>query len=402
MAAVSGDSRVPPRTIWEGRGVSEEVPSAQTAEEPWFIPRPPILLMDLPFKLRWEVTRRHPYYLRCWHLAHQHHQQPATDPQQRALEEAAVLVLRAIGVSDDPPPPAASAESLGVGSLSRGWESGAVAPVTFRGLAGMLLADLPPEARLELGHFLTASAAPAEGPSSQRHQFLAELHRLRHAAFDASPNRPVVSINVNAPQRVVVQAVEELVRRWKEESRAPERRRRDDKFQDYLAVWDLREGWVSDHYDSLQERTLRQIAQQLKASTSTVANRYRSAFRMIIGCEYTPERWARVLGFLKVAEWLGPEELPRRALLRPWRTPRPRPVPESVLQPPHHDGGSGPLLDVAGASQDEIAYVDLVLDIKTLLALGKDNAAIRQQLELPPSFPDDVLDLLRERHQDLL
>jgi hypothetical protein len=402
MVAVSGDRRVLPRTIWEGRSVPEEVPSAQTVEEPWFIPRPSILLMDLPVNLRWEVTRRHPYYLRFWHLAHQHHQQPATDPQQRALEESAVLVLRAIGVSDDPPPPAASAESLGAGSLSSGWESGAVAPVTFRGLAGMLLADLPPEARLELGHFLTASAAPAEDPSSQRYQFLSELHRLRHAAFDASPNRPVVGINVNAPQRVVVQAVEELVRRWKEESGVPERRRRDDKLQDYLAVWDLREGWVSDHYDSLREQTLRQIAQQLKAPTSTVANRYRSAFRMIIGCEYAPERWARVLGFLKVAEWLGPEELPRRTLRRPWRDRQRRAVPESVLQAPGAGREAAGLLNTLAVSDAEIAYVDLVLDIQELQAKGRSNAEIVAVLELTSPDAEQMLDYLRQRQQDRL
>jgi hypothetical protein len=77
-------------------------------------------------------------------------------------------------------------------------------------------------------------------------------------------------------------------------------------------------------------------------------------------------------------------------------------VPESVLQPPHTNGGSGRILNVAGVSQDEIGYVDFVLDVKDLLAQGKDNAAIRQALELPPSFPDDVIDLLRERHHELL
>jgi hypothetical protein len=266
----------------------------------------------------------------------------------------------------------------------------------------MLLAGLPPEARRELGDFLTASAAPTEDPSSQRYQFLSELYRLRHPAFDALPNRAVVSVNVNAPQRMVVQAIEQLVRKWKEEAEIPERRRRDDKLEDYLTVWDVREGWTTDHYDSAREQTLRQIAQQLKVPISTVANRYRSAFRLILGYDYTPERWARTLGFLKVAEWVDPAELPKRALLRPWRSRQARPVPESVLQPPHPEGDSNGILNVAGISENEIAYVDFVLDIKALLAQGKSNAAIRQELELSDSFPDNVIDLLRERHQDLL
>ena len=28
--------------------------------EPWFVVRPPEILMDLPYGFRWEVTRRHP------------------------------------------------------------------------------------------------------------------------------------------------------------------------------------------------------------------------------------------------------------------------------------------------------------------------------------------------------
>lgn len=144
--------------------------SDQTAEESWIIPRPPAQLMDLPVNLRWEVSRRHPYYLRFWHQARQLHRQPASDPQQRALEQTAVLLLQVIGVSGDPPSPAAGTQDLGTRSLSRGWQNGVVAPVTFRGLAGMLLADLPAEARLELGRFLTASVlqpSQADGDSSR-------------------------------------------------------------------------------------------------------------------------------------------------------------------------------------------------------------------------------------------
>jgi DNA-binding Lrp family transcriptional regulator len=381
--------------------VSAEVPSDQTVDEPWIVTRPSTLLMELPVNSRWEVTRRHPYYLRFWYLAHQYHQQPATDPQQQSWEESAVLVLQAIGVSGDPPPPGASSESLGANSLSKGWESGAVAPITFRGLADMLLFGLPPEARLELGQLLTASAESTEDPSYQNYQFLLELKKLRHSAFDAFPNKPVVGINVHAPQRVVVQAIEHLLRQWKEKSEIPERRRRNYKPDDYLAVWDLREGWTMDHYDSAREQTFLQIAQQLGVPISTVANRYRSAFRLIVGRDYTAELWARVLGFLKVAELVDPEELPKQTLRRPWRSRQPRrPVPESVLQPSHSDGESDRILNVAGVCQDEIAYRNLILDIKALLEQGESNDAIRQKLELSSSFSDDAFHILRTRHQD--
>ena len=35
-------------------------------EQPGIIPRPEGQLQDLPLRLRWEATRRHPYYLVFW------------------------------------------------------------------------------------------------------------------------------------------------------------------------------------------------------------------------------------------------------------------------------------------------------------------------------------------------
>lgn len=83
-----------------------ETPGNEAAEEPWFVPRPPAALMDLPVAYRWEVTRRHPYYLRFRELARRRYSQPSTDPSKLAPERGAVLVLLGIGVSGDPPAPA--------------------------------------------------------------------------------------------------------------------------------------------------------------------------------------------------------------------------------------------------------------------------------------------------------
>src|SRR6202040_1897099 len=113
----------------------------------------------------------------------------------------------------------------------------------------------------------------------------------------------------------------------------PEKRRRDDKLDEFLAVWDLREGWAGDHYDGSQEQTLRQISRHRAIPLSTVENRYRSAFRLIVGRDYSPPLWVRVLGLLKLTEWVDPEALPKLAARRPWRQRQPRPIPETVLQP---------------------------------------------------------------------
>jgi hypothetical protein len=357
--------------------------------------------MDLPMAYRWEVTRRHPYYLRFWEAAHRGHCGPRGDPTQRAQEEAAVLILLGIGVCGDPPSPGSDPESLGAGTLSQAWEAGAVAPVTFRGLINMLLVGLPPEARKEIGAFLFASAAPVEDAKAQRYEFLTGLQRLRHPWLDAFPSGPVVGINLNAPQRVITAAVEQLVRQWKDERGIGERRRRDDKLEDYLVAWDLREGWSGHQYDGSRERSLREIAGQLGIPLSTAANRYRAAFRLIVGWDYSPPLWGRLLGFLKLSAWVDPAALPKRAGGRPVRNRQPRLVPEAVVQPRHREGSSS-ILDLCVTSATETALVDLVLDIQELLARGHSNDQIAAKLELAGPRAVEMVDYFRHRHAENL
>jgi hypothetical protein len=382
---------------------SESETPVQSADEPWVILRPPELLMDLPVAYRWEVTRRHPYYLRFWQLAQSYHGGPSTDPGQRGLEESAALVLLgALGVSAPLPPPGASADSLGAGSLSNAWEGGAVAPVPYRGLLGMLLTHLPPEVLVQVGHLLADCGARAGPEKVERLPFLTELFHLQHPALDALPTRPVVGVNVHAPLRAITEAVETMARQWKEGAGIAERRRREDKLDDYLAAWDLREGWAGDRYDGSREQTLCEIAQRLQVPLSTAANRYRSAFGLIVGRAYTPALWARVIGAIKAYERLGPEGLPRRTLRRPWRSPQPRAVPEAALRAPGEGAGAAGPLNTIGASPNEIAYTDLVLDIQDLIARGRSNADIIAALEMTSSDAADLVEYLRQRRQDQL
>jgi hypothetical protein len=69
-------------------------------------------------------------------------------------------------------------------------------------------------------------------------------------------------------------------------------------------------------YDGSQEHTLRQIAQERGIPLSTAANRYRSAFRLIVGRDYSPDLRARLIGFLKLSEWGEPVALPKLAGIR--------------------------------------------------------------------------------------
>jgi hypothetical protein len=376
--------------------INHETPANESTEMHELVLRPPAVLMDLPVAYRWEVTRRHPYYLRFWELAHRRHTQPSVEPPQQALEQVAVLILLGIGVSGDPPSPGSSLESLGARGPSQAWESGAVAPVTFRGLIGMLLSDLPPDLLVQLGRLLQECGAAAQDPDG-KYASLMQLYGLQRPDLDAFPRRPVVGINVDAPQRIITQAVEQFVRQWKEQQGIPERRRRDDKLADYLAVWDRREGWRGDRYDSSQERTLPDIAREAKIPLSTTANHYRAAFRLIVGHEYSPALWVRLFGVLKVSEWLSPGELPHRTLRRPWHERQPRAMPESALRAPGTASGVTGVLNLVGGIDAEKDIVDLIQDIQTLAGKGLSNAEIAAALEFTSPQAEKLVEYVRQR-----
>jgi len=182
----------------------------------------------------------------------------------------------------------------------------------------------------------------------------------------------------------------------------PELRRRDDKLDEYLKIWDLREGWFNDQYECSREQTLREIAQELGISLTTAANRYRSAFHMIIGCDYSPEVWARVFGIFKIAEFLAPDEVPRRSLRRPWRNFKSRLVPESVLQQSEqHEAGNG-ILGTLCVCQNEITFTELILDIKDLLAQGRSNDEITAVLDFTSPEAFGIIEHIRQRQHDTL
>src|SRR5262249_12381335 len=145
--------------------------------------------------------------------------------------------------------------------LSSAWQNGAVAPITLEGLIGMLLASLPLDLCSQVSDIFQAHAtATTDEPQARLYASLQRLAELKHQDLKSFPNTTVVGINVNAPERVIVKALEDQIKKWKQERNLSERRRRDDKLEEYLTVWDLREGWSGDHYDLGLERTLKQIA----------------------------------------------------------------------------------------------------------------------------------------------
>ena len=361
------------------------------------------IVKQLPVEFRWEFTRRHPYYLQFWQPAREFLEQPSTDEATRALQEAASLILAAVNVAENelPPDPRNEFAMLGADVIGNAWEGGAVAPAMNRTLAHMLLLILPKDERAQLGRLLCDSAAYESSDKVQMDSLHRRLASLPGDIWKSFPNAPIVSFNLQAPQRAITEAVETLVRRWKQEQGITEARRRDDKLEEYLAVWDLREGWADGGYDGTREKQFHEIAEQLHVPLPTIQSRYQAAFKNLTGHDYKPELWIRLFGPIKLSRVNDPAGKSRLALYRPWRTRNLRPVSESVLLPGRRDGDDPRFLGRAGITPSDIAVIDLRLDVQDLIKRGQTDDQIRQVLdpneELPQGCLADVIAELRSR-----
>jgi hypothetical protein len=364
-----------------------------------FIGRPNPVLNSLPVDSRWEYTRRHPYYLLFWEQAHKHWQNPAKEGAEKLLGEVALLKLQLIGVASDPPSPGTKFEELDANPLSRAWLEGAISAMTFRGLVGAMLKELPPESRTAIGNLLTESASGEEGGIPPGYKAMSDFMALKGPSLDKTPVAPIIGINVDAPLRTILQAVELKVKEWKAQLGITEHRHRDDKLPDYLQVWDLREGWTGNGYDRRKEKTFSEIAHELGESLPTVVNRYRAAFRYITGHDYRPDLWARLFGVFKTSEIIS-SQAPKRALRRRWNSPKKREVPETVVAPQRPKDHRGSFLENMAVVQGMRQSAELIIDVQTLLDKGYDSQRIADELEIAEPEAIDVIEYLHRRHDE--
>jgi len=358
---------------------------------------------QLPVEYRWEFTRRHPYYLAFWQAARAFREQPSADETTRFAQQAASLILGAINVASNvvPPDPHEEFAALDRNTIGGGWEGGAVAPAMFHTMAHMLLVALPKAERAQLGRLLNESAEYDSNDTRPMAAIHERLAALPHEIWTSFPDAPVMSVNLQASQRAITEAVETLVRRWKHERGLLETRRREDKLEEYLAVWDLREGWAAGAYDGASEKQLHEISEQLQVPLPTVVNRYRAAFKYLTGHDYRPELWIRLFGPLKLSRMSDPNGSSRLTRYRPWRTRSLRPVAESVLLPGRREADNPQFLAGAGITVSDLAQVELQLDVQTLIERGDSDDRIRQELdpdgELPAGLLADLIGELRSR-----
>ena len=368
----------------------------------WLLFRPSDVLKSLPLEYRWEFTRRHPYYLQFWQKARQRYEHPSEDPVEHRLEEIAIMILRCIGVASTlaPTDPQLGPEALGTGELAAAWAGGAVAPAMLRTLAQMLLLVLPAQQRAQLGRLLNESAEYDSRDSAHMYGIAIRLAEMKEPVWDTYPEAPIVSINLEMPQRAITDAIEQLVRKWKDDAGIVEHRRRDEKLPDYLRVWDLREGWHDGRYDGARDMTLRAIAEETGVKIQTLIDRYRTAFRYLSGHDYSRELWIRLMGPVKLSRYFVRSESVGLGLRRPWRSPNLRPVTEAVLLPGRNEPESPEFIAASQVSASEFDLVDLSLDIETLIGRGRTDAEIIEELEIKTFSATDLLVELRRRHDD--
>jgi len=342
---------------------------------------------------RWEVTRRHPYYQLLWETAGA---DPADDGAQQLMQKCARIILQSIGVASVYPRPSTPWAELNGDDIASAWGSGAISRVTVRSVVAMLAGGaITSEAKRLIADILLRSTELDPNNSAQSYRFVEEITQEHPQHLNLMLPELIIRLNPELPQRAVTRAVEDFLRQHKTERQIPEHRRRDDKLADYLRVWDLREGWTGAEYDNRKELSLKEVAQLLKLSTSTVMNRYRSAFRSIFGHEYSSGRWLQAMGVLKLSKFGGGEQS-RVAARRPMNDSHRRDVPESVISPGSHVDQPG-MLQVAGVRSSDIETVELADDIRTLIDAGRENDEIISELGLQSELASDLIEALRHR-----
>jgi len=376
--------------------MSEELsPSSneQNDEERWIFNRPPEILNSLTDEVKWEVTRRHPYYQMFWRSARADGSLEVPDQ----LRDATRLVLGLIGVHGEFPHPATPFSDLVPATVGRAWLNGAISRVSVRSLSMMLFPMLSRGTLRELRRLFDIAVSIEPSDVAAMHELLKSARESSEPGLDQILPELVMTINPHASTSAIEEAVRSVVQQYRSEHGIPDTRRREDLIPDYLAVWDEREGWNGSVYQPDSRRSLKSAASRQNSSTSTAFNRYQSAFRLIIGHTYNPTRWWRTMGLLSSGDMAGlSTRLPRR-INRRVRTP----VPASRLGIDAGDLTQRSCLTGVLGLEKRVVLADLGRDVYSLISNGLSNeeicARIRMDWECDHAIDPALIEGFRDR-----
>lgn len=380
---------LPPGIVKNNKGFSmDTTPGHLPSDQPLdLVRRPAGQLHDFPVEVRWEVTRRHPYYLSLWEEVKRYRRgQPDDPPERKMFGYAATLVLGAIGVTGEPVSPVTPfSELIGAGG-DPAFLGGSVRPMSLRSVVAMMLTALPPAERAFVGSLLLNSGMEEHHKDADPAMRSAELDMLARTpspALDSYPDAPLFYVHLGASQRAIVRDTEDQVRRWKARRGGESSKVHTAKLTEYLWVWDLREGWADGGYDHSRELPFVAVAAKLKQPLSTVVSQYRSAFEFVVGHPFVPELWWRVFGPLKYSRLFGDAKAAYSACARHrLRSPIARPVPDSVVSPVTDTTRTGTTVERGSAVTNDMRFTDMLIDLSDLIARGLPDEEIARRLDL--------------------
>lgn len=372
----------------------ENRPLSTDSQLPRILTRPAGQLRALPVRYRWEVTRRHPYYLMVF--MDDFKNSPFGDVNANQWPLIKLALLGAIGVSGPIVPPDTSFEDLRsqAGQSPPAWLFSSVQPLSMRGLVGLLLTHLSPDSRRKIAESFRLSVEGAEDQTKSRFQALLHLKSLECADLDTFADQPIVAVSPVHTVNAVMTDIRCFLDDWRERHGLEEQRVRVDKFEEYLAVWDAREGWTGSGYTIGETVRMIEVAKQLGIPQSTAMNQYRAAFELITGNSYSSTRWVQICGPLKfpndVMVDISQANMRRRLLPRGARPP----VPESNLT------GKKNRSSITGQSPASnncaIEMWEILEDFQTLQKQGRSNESIAKELGMRP----DSVKLLRKHLEE--
>jgi hypothetical protein len=356
--------------------------------------RPTGQLHDYPIDVRWELTRRHPYYLHFWNMALRYRRNELKDDSiAEWVGKLAVVMLQTIGIHGEPISPESDAETLREGDCDPSFLTGTVQPITMRALVVMLLSALPIHEQRVVSMVLSMASddehkieGDDENRTIQKQLAQMELLKVTSKALDSVSEVPLFFVHLGASQRSIERDMRCQIHAWKKKLSIGTCKVQAEKLSDYLAVWDLREGWTGSGYDRARVLTFKEVTERLKTgSISTTANRYRSAFEMITGHEFLPDLWWRVFGPLQFSTAAAnPAAVSSAPLRRHFRSPAPRPVPDSTVSPvaQQHQSRASGLVESGAAVTDDFEWRDFVSDMRELIKKGFSDDLIAEKMEL--------------------
>ncbi|QDU05455.1 hypothetical protein V6x_51920 [Gimesia chilikensis] len=358
--------------------------------------RPPYQLRNLPVQMRWEATRRHPSYQLLWNYPPE---VSSTAPSRIDLNATQVMLrqvlLIKIGYSGPTISPSTEFNDIGEDEFPE-WMSGSIHPISTRGMLSIALLTLSHAALKDMARLFEYAAKEESEDDDFRAQAYFSLLRVADESLDQYPDELIVSL---APQSSVKQFqadAKAILARFQEHRNLHPARTRADRYEDYLRIWDMREGWCHGQYQSEREMTLSQIASQTGDSIKTIHNRYRSSFELITGHKYTPELWFRVMGPLRFTD----DELQEISIIskrRPRKSSTRQEIPDSRLNNPEHDDT---LVTSKTQEDNSLELAQMRLDVQSLIAKGWDNDRIARELNPDEPHPD-IVQKFRMLYQDL-